>query len=187
MLEISSFYKCVPKITIMYGSWDTEWNRQYFLSFWVIFCPFNIPPNNTENINFKKKKMKKTPGDIILSHIYVHHKWRSYDTWFLKYKLQQTEVFVILGNFLPFQPNGKLENQNFEIEKNTSRCYHSTYLHHKWQLYDVWFLRYGVQQTECFVILDRFLPFYPLWLQKTKIFKIWKKHRNTLSFYKCVS
>ena len=35
-------------------------------------------------------------------------------------------------------------------------------MHHKWQSYDVWFLRYGAQQTECFVILDHFLPFYPL-------------------------
>ena len=27
---------------------------------------------------------------------------------------------------------------------------------------DVWFLRYGVEQTEFFVILDGFLPFHPL-------------------------
>ena len=27
--------------------------------------------------------------------------------------------------------------------------------------YDVWFLRYGVQHPQFFVILDRFLPFYP--------------------------
>ena len=44
-MEIS-FYTCEPKITIMYDSWDTEWDRQNFLSFWVIFCPFNntLPP-----------------------------------------------------------------------------------------------------------------------------------------------
>ena len=35
-------------------------------------------------------------------------------------------------------------------------------------------MRYGVQQTEFFVILDHFLPFYPQTTQKTKIFKIWK-------------
>ena len=34
-------------------------------------------------------------------------------------------------------------------------------MYHKWQSYDVWFLRYGVWQTEFFVILDHFLPFYP--------------------------
>ena len=25
---------------MMYGSWDTEWDRQNYLSFWAIFCPF---------------------------------------------------------------------------------------------------------------------------------------------------
>ena len=29
---------------IMYGSWDTKWDRQNFLSFWAIFCPFTTPP-----------------------------------------------------------------------------------------------------------------------------------------------
>ena len=44
------------------------------------------------------------PGDTILLYIPVHHKWRSYDKWFLKYKVQQTEIFVILGHSLPFSP-----------------------------------------------------------------------------------
>ena len=56
-------------------------------------------------------------------------------------------------------------------------------MYHKWQSYDVWFLRYGVQQTEFFVILDHFLPFYPLTTPKIKILKNWKKHLNMLSFY----
>ena len=34
-------------------------------------------------------------------------------------------------------------------------------MYHKWQSYDVWFLRYGAWRTELFVILDHFfLPFY---------------------------
>ena len=40
-----------------------------------------------------------------------------YDTWFLKYKEKQTEIFVILGHFLSFQPLDNLENLNFNIEK----------------------------------------------------------------------
>ena len=35
-----------------------------------------------------------------------------------------------------------------------------THVYHKWQPYDVCFLRYGLWQTEFFVTLDRFLPFY---------------------------
>ena len=124
---------------MMYISWDTEWDRQNFLSFWVIFFTFKI-----------LKKKKKMPGD-------VYHKWRLFDVWFLKYKVRQTEIFVILGYFLPFQPPDNLENQNFKIEKkNTWRHYHFTYLNHKWKSHDIWFLIYGAWQKEFFVILDRF-------------------------------
>ena len=51
-------------------------------------------------------------------------------------KLQQTEIFVILGNSLPFQPPENLENQNFNIEKTpgdiilqicTINCNHMMY------------------------------------------------------------
>ena len=38
--------------------------------------------------------------------------------------------------------------------------YHFTNVYQKSQSYDVWFLRYGVRQTEFFVILGHFLPFY---------------------------
>ena len=39
--------------------------RQFFLSFWAIFCPLPALPNNPENQNFEK--MKKASGDIILN------------------------------------------------------------------------------------------------------------------------
>ena len=31
---------------MQHGSWDTEWDRKNFLSFWAIFCPFTLPPKN---------------------------------------------------------------------------------------------------------------------------------------------
>ena len=40
---------------MMYGSWDGKGNRQNFLSFQAIFCPF-IPPNNPKNQNLKTRK-----------------------------------------------------------------------------------------------------------------------------------
>ena len=80
--------------------------------------------------------------------------------WFLKCKMRQTKIFVILGQFLPFQPPGNPENQNFKIEEITWRYYHFTHLHHTWQSYDVCFLGYGMWRTEFFLILDRFLPFH---------------------------
>ena len=57
-----------------------------------------------------------------------------------------------------------LTNQKFKILKNWKKAhiyYHFTYVYHKWQSHDVWFLRYEVWRIEFFVILDCFLPFYP--------------------------
>ena len=48
------------------------------------------------------------------------------------------------------------------------------------QTYDVWFLRYCMQQTYFFVILDHFLPFYPLTTQKSKF---WNTEKNTWRYY----
>ena len=67
--------------------------------------------------------------------------------------------------------------------KDTWRYYHFTNVYHKRQPYGMWFLRYGVQRAEFFVILDCFLLFYPpplppfplLTTQKIKILKKWKK------------
>ena len=80
-----------------------------------------------------------------------------YGSWNIR---SNRQIFVILGHFLPFQPTDNLENKNFKIEQKPWRYYHFTHLHHKWQSYGAWFLRYGVQQTKCFVTLDCFLPFY---------------------------
>ena len=131
--DINILHMCTKNHNhMMYGSWDTEWDRQIFCHF-RSFLPFY--------------HCAFPPGDILL-YIHVYYKWRSNDIWFLKYDRWLTENFVILDHFLPFQTPDNLENQNFKIEKNTWRYYHFTYLHHKWQSYDAWFLRYQVQQTE---------------------------------------
>ena len=38
---------------MMYGYWDMEWDKQDFLSFWVIFCPFT--PVTAQKIKVSKK------------------------------------------------------------------------------------------------------------------------------------
>ena len=53
-----------------------------------------------------------------------------------------------------FDPPNNPKNQNFEI---LALSFSPEY--HQWKSYDVWFLRYGAQQTEFFLILDHFLPF----------------------------
>ena len=62
---------------------------------------------------------------------------------------------------MPFQPPDNPENENFKIEKNTWTYYNFTHLHHKWQSYDVWFLRYGAQQTEFFSHSGPFFALLP--------------------------
>ena len=74
------------------------------------FYPPPIRPNNLENQKFKKKK-KNTPGDIIILHkctINDNH------TWFLRYEARQTELFVILGHFLTFDPPNNPKTKNLK-------------------------------------------------------------------------
>ena len=104
---------------IMYGSWDTEWDRQFFCNFWSFFCLFNNPPcppspqpNDPKNQNLEKKKSPE-----ILS--------------FYTYICTINEDYMTI--LLPFLSHDNPENENFKIQKNTWRYYHFTHLHCKWQ------------------------------------------------------
>ena len=67
-LEISSFYIGTTNFDqMMYGSWDMVRDRCNYFLFWAIFCPF-ISLTARE---MKIKKKKKTPGDIIILHMYT--------------------------------------------------------------------------------------------------------------------
>ena len=59
-------------------------------------------------------------------------------------------------------------------------------MYHKWQSYDVWFLRYWTWQTDFFVILDHFLPFYPFNnLKNQNSEKRKKPPRDIIILHKC--
>ena len=79
-----------------------------------------------------------------------------YDLQFLRWRVWQTEI----GNFRSFfalktQKKLKILKEWKNLLEISSFCQKS-------QSHDVWFLRYGVRQTESSVILGNFLPFYPL-------------------------
>ena len=59
--------------------------------------------------------MKNFAGDIIILHMCTKN--QSYDSWFLRYGMRQTECFVIMDRFLPFYSLMDPENQNFEKMK----------------------------------------------------------------------
>ena len=89
---------------LRYGAWQTE--------FFVIsdnFLP-SCPHKNPKNQNFEK--MKKMPGDNIILHMCTTNENH------VMYGYWQTELFVILDNFLPFYPPKNWKNQNFECTEN---------------------------------------------------------------------
>ena len=156
---------------MMYGSWDMEHTRCNFLSFWTIFYPFT-PLWTKKNKIFKK--WKNTWRYYHFTSVY--YKWQSYDVWFLRYGVQQTEFFVILDHFLPFYPPMDPENQNFEKMKKPpediiilQRC--NINGNH---------VMYGSWDTKCdrqifLSFWNIFCPITPLTTQKIKILKKMKE------------
>ena len=86
------------------------------------------------------------------------------------------QILCYFGPFFALLPSLKTKKSKFwKNEKNTTRYYHFTQVYHKWQSYDVLILRHEAWQTEFFVILDCFLPFYPPNSPKNQNFKKMKK------------
>ena len=50
---------------MMYGSWDTEWKREFFVILGH-FLPFTTLPNNPKNQDFETEKV---PGDFIIFYL----------------------------------------------------------------------------------------------------------------------
>ena len=70
-------------------------------------------------------------------------------------------IFIHFRLFFTLLPPWQLKKSKFwKNEKHSWRHYHFTHDYHKSKSYNVW-LRYGTWQTEFFLILDHFLPFYP--------------------------
>ena len=153
---------------MMYGSWDMERNRHNFLSFWLFF-PL-LPPYGPRKSKFSKKWKKHLK---ILS--FYKHKWQSYDVWFLRYGVQQTEFFVILDHFLPFHLPNNPKNQNLEKMKKTPGniiILHKCTITDNYITYGSWDMKHDRQNFLSFWTI--FCTFIPLTTQKIKILKKWK-------------
>ena len=138
LLETSSFYACVPQVTIMrHGSWDTEHDWQNRFVILDDFLPF-YPTNNPKNQNFEK--MKKRPGDIIILHNYI----KNHDN--------------MLYYFLPFYP---LTTRKIKIFKNSWKYHHFTHAYQKLWSYDARFLRYSAWEMNRH--LDRWMDRQKKW------------------------
>ena len=156
----------------MYHKWQSHdvWflrykcDKQNFLSFWAnFFALFTL--STTRKIKILKKWKKSW---IYYSFTQVYRKWWSYDVWFLRYGVRQTEFFIILGHFLPFYPLIDPEYKNFEKCKNIWKYYYFTHDYLKWQSYDDW--THMLCDGQKFLTLWTILwPFIPLTTQKTQI------------------
>ena len=125
-------------------------------NFETIFFPFTLQTTQRTRI---LKKWKKASRDVIILHMYTkNHDHMMYGSWDIRHNRQS---FIILGHFLPFDPPNNQKNQNFEKIKKTSGDIITLHLlYHKWQSYDVWFLRYGTWQI-IFCHFGPFLHFHP--------------------------
>ena len=111
---------------------------------------------NIYNVVLKREK-KNTWRYHCFTPVYQKSWW--YDLQFLRYRALQTETGNF-GSFFALLPPSKAEKSKFwekKKKKSSWRYHHFTHVYQKSSSYDVWFLRYGISQTECFDILGHFL------------------------------
>ena len=143
---------------MMYASWDVEYDRHNFLSFWPIFCTFT--PLLTPKIKIWNK-LKKKPGYIILLHMCtINEDHMMYGSWEISHDKQSFLSFWISFCTLTFLTTWKIKIlkkwKNHLKILSLYTCISQTMI-----IWCVWFLRYGAWQTEFFVILDYFFALFP--------------------------
>ena len=145
---------------MMCGSWDMEHNnKQNFLSFWTIFAL--LPPYEPRKSKFCKNEQHNRRYYHFTN---AYHKWQSYDLWFLRYEMQQTEFLVILDRCLPFYPPNNLKNQNFEKLKKTPGyiiILHMCTINDNQMRYGSWAIEYDRQNFLSFWAIFALLPHPP--------------------------
>ena len=156
---------------MIYAFSDMERNRQNFLSFWTIFCPF---------IGGKKSKFWKTEKRPWRYHHFtqVYQKSWSYAILFLRQACNGC-------NYFSFWANKKSKFR--KSERNPWRYHHFTIVHQKPWSYcytvpEIWYMT----DVITFLFWAIFCPFTPLTAQNIKILTKWKKHLGITSFYICV-
>ena len=113
----------------------------------------------------------------------MYHKSQSYDIWFLRYQLQQTDFFCHLGPFLPFYPPNSPKNENIKKKKKKIPgdiiILHKCTKTHDHRLYCSWDMVRD-DCNYCILFWASFWPSTPLTAQKIKISK--KKEKNTWTY-----
>ena len=130
----------------VYGSWDMTCDRcTCYFSFWAILVHFT---SLTAQKMKMSKKMKKTPGDVIILHKSTkNHDRMLYCPWDMARDICNCH-FSFWAIFCPFNPPAPfpphLTPKKIKILKN----WNFTHVYQKLWLDDVRFLRYGVRRTD---------------------------------------
>ena len=108
-----------------------------------------LPPNRPKNESFKKKIIKKIPGDItILQKCIKNHDHMLYCSWDLACDKCNC-YFSFWTIFCPLTPHKNSKNENLKKnEKFFWRYNHFTQVYQKSWLDYVWFLRYGAWRMD---------------------------------------
>ena len=137
---------CVKKVAhtseFLFGIYWWAWKTTiYWKNFW------NKPIKNIRIFIFTILDLKKKNKEKHLKTLFYTIIYSSWDTECDR-----------LSHFLPFYiPPLKIKKiRILKKWKNCWRYHHFTKVTHKPQSYKVWFLRYGVRQTEFFAILGHF-------------------------------
>ena len=127
--------------------------------------------------------MKKVPGNmIILDMCTIKEDHMMYYSWDIRRNRYFLSFWTI---FCPFTVTLTIwEKQSFErLEKTPGgiSILHMCTINGNHMMYVSW--RYGVWQTEFFVILDGFLPFYPPNNKDYQNFEKTRRKKNTRRYY----
>ena len=135
---------------LKYKVWQTE----------IVILGHFLPFQALTTPKIKILNMKITPGDIILHIWTINGNHMKRGSWDVKHNIHNFLPFWTV--FCPFTPHyGPKKSKFWNNEKSTWRHYHFTYVYHKWESYDVWFLRYGVNRQNLLSIWIAFCPFTP--------------------------
>ena len=122
-----------------------RYKQNFFVLLGYFFALLPPPLLLVPNIKILKKKKKKKWKkwlEILSFYTYmcaINEDHMIYDSWNIRC---DSEIFAIWSHFLPFLPLTTWKIKISTLKKTSGDLsYHFTYLHHKWQSYDAWFLR----------------------------------------------
>ena len=167
LLEMSSFYTCVLKTTIIWGTVpEIQSEKILFDHFGPFVALYPNPPSplTTQKTKILKKKWTK---HLEMSSFKLAQQKTQSNKWCMIIQIWcVTDMFCHFRPFfalLPHYPPNNLENQHFEkMKKPGDIILHMSTISNINQnhiMYDSWNI-HGTWQTEFFLILDHFLPFY---------------------------